>query len=192
MTKDENSKRLIEIDKANNLVTEMKHEVDKYTKLLELAKADQVNTVIHNVNYFQILFRAESAMTYLSANPEMDKRTKEYKESKMMFESLQKYLEDEVFKRSIKITKMYSGGYENYYYGIVFTVPYLDTEFTFTVPNPEVINVRNFEYAYEGKLAFGYYKGDHCCMIEKTSYCIEDVTKAFEDLIAIMSKGNKE
>lgn len=100
-----------------------------------------------------------------------------------MFESLEKYLEDEVFKKPIKIVDMSRGGYEGYYYEIVFTIPGSDTKYTFTVPNTDVINVKNFEYAFEGKLAFGYYKSECSHYIEKTSYCVEDITKAFEEFI---------
>ena len=179
---DENFKRLMEIGKANELVTEMQHEVDKYTKLLELAKEDRVATVKHNVNYYQFLFRVKPAFKYFHLEPGTDKRSSEYKTNKLMFKSLQGCLE-EVFKKPIKILDMVHGGYENYYHEILFTIPDSDTKFTFTVPDPEVINVKNFEYAYEGKLAFGHYASDHCHYIEKTSYCIEDITKAFEEFI---------
>ena len=181
MERDKNLKHLMEIGKANELVTEMQHEVDKYTKLLQLAKEDQVNTVRHNVNYFNFLFRIKPAFDYFYAKPDTDKRSKEYKENKMMFESLQKYLEDDVFKKPIKIIDMYSGGYESCYYEIVFNIPNSDTKYTFTVPNTEVINIKNFEFAFEGKLAFGYYEGEGSHYIEKTSYRVEDITKAFEE-----------
>ena len=49
--------------------------------------------------------------------------------------------------------------------------------------NIDVINVKNFEYAYDGKLAFGYYENEHCHRIEITSYCVEDITNAFEEFI---------
>lgn len=179
--RDENLKRLTEISKANELVTEMQHEVDKYTKLLQLAKEDQAYTVTRNVNYFNLLFRIKPAQDYFHAAKDTYKRTKEYKANKLMFESLEKYLEDEVFKKPVKIVDMMSGGYEGYYYEIVFTIPDSDTKYTFTVPNPEVMNVKNFEYAFEGKLAFGYYRSECSHYIEKTSYCVEDITKAFEE-----------
>lgn len=183
MEREENLKRLMAIGKANELVKEMQHEVDKYTKLLQLAKEDQVYTVTHNVNYFQFLFRMEPAFDYFHAKPDTDKRSKEYKGNKQMFEALEKYLEDEVFKKPVKIVDMSRGGYESYYYEIVFTIPGSDTKFTFTVPNPDVINTKNFEYAFEGKLAFGYYKGECSHYIEITSYCVEDITNAFEEFI---------
>ena len=183
MERDEKLKRLMEIGKANELVKEMQHEVDKYTKLLQLAKEDQVYTITHNVNYFQFLFRIKSAFNYFHAPKNTDKRSKEYKNNKQMFESLEKYLEDEVFKKPIKIVEMYSGGYEGFYYEVVFTIPGSDTKYTFTVPNVDVINVKNFEYAYDGKLAFGYYENEHCHHIEITSYCVEDIIKAFEEFI---------
>lgn len=184
MKRDENLKRLVAIGKANELVTEMQHEVDKYTKLLQLAKEDQVTTVKHNVNYLPLLFRIKPAQDYFYAPKDTDKRSKEYKDNKLMFESLEKYLEDEVFKKPIKIVDMYSGGYESCYYEIVFTIPNSDTKYTFTVPNTDTINVKNFEFAFEGKLAFGYYEGKSHHYIEKTSYCVEDITKAFEEFIS--------
>lgn len=181
MEREENLKRLMEISKANELVKEMQHEVDKYTKLLQLAKEDQVYTITHNVNYFNLLFRIKPAQAHFYTKPDTDKRSKEYKDNKLMFESLEKYLGDEVFKKPIKIVDMCSGGYESYYYEIVFTIPDSDTKFTFTVPNTETINTKNFEFAFEGKLAFGYYKTECSHYIEKTSYCVEDITKAFEE-----------
>ena len=183
MEREENLKRLMAISKANELVTEMQHEVDKYTKLLQLAKEDWVYTVTHNVNYFNFLFRISSAFDYLNAPKDTDKRSKEYKANKLMFKSLEKYLEEEVFKKPIKIVDMSRGGYESYYYEIVFTIPDSDTKYTFTVPNPDVITVNNFEFAFQGKLAFGYYESEHSHYIEKTSYCVEDITNAFEEFI---------
>lgn len=184
----ENLRRLMVIGKANELVREMQHEVDKYTKLLQLAKEDRVYTVTHNVNYFNLLFRIKSAQDYFHAPKDTDKRSKEYKANKLMFESLEKYLEEEVFKKPVKIVDMRFGGYENYYYEIVFTIPDSDTKYTFTVPDPNVINTKNFEYAFEGKLAFGYYESECSHYIEITSYCVEDITKAFEKFI---NKENK-
>lgn len=180
---EENLKRLMEIGKANELVTEMQREVDKYTKLLQLAKEDRVYTVKHNVNYYQFLFRIKPAFDYFHARPDTDKRSKEYEANKLMFESLEKYLEKEVFKRPVKIVDMSCGGYESYYYHIEFTIPNSDTRYTFTVPNPDAINVINFEHAYEGKLAFGYYEGTGILYIEETSYKVEDITNAFEEFI---------
>lgn len=187
MKQDEEVKRMMAISSANQLVAEMQHEVDKYTKLLQLAKEDQVYIITHNVNYFQFLFRIKPAKDYLYTAKDTDKRSKEYKDNKLMFKSLEKYLEEEVFKKPIKIVDMMCG-YESCYYEIVFTIPDSDTKYTFTVPNPETINVKNLEFACEGKLAFGYYKGDYCHYIEKSSYCVEDITKAFEEFI---NKENK-
>ena len=183
MEQEENLKRLMAISKANELVKEMQHEIDKYTKLLQLAKEDQVYTVTHNVNYFNFLFRIKPAKDYFYAGEDTDKRSKEYKDNKRMFESLEKYLENEVFKKPIKIVDMYSGGYESFYYQIDFTIPDSDTKYIFTVPDTEAINTKNFEFAYEGKLAFGYYKSESSQYIEETSYCIEDIINAFEEFI---------
>ena len=91
-------KRFMAINDANQLVQEMQHEVDKYTKLLEFAKQDQVYVITHNVDYFQFIFRIVGAKDYFQRE-NFDKRSKEYKDSKAMAESLQKYLEETVFKK---------------------------------------------------------------------------------------------
>lgn len=179
--RDENLKSLMAIGKANELVIEMKHEVDKYTKLLQLAKEDQVYTIKSNVNYFPLLFRIKQEYFYALKNT--DKHSKEYKDNKLMLKSLEKYLEEEVFKKPIKIVNLSFGGYEDYYYQIDFTIPDSDTKYFFVVPNPEVINTKNLEYVYDGKLTFGYYKSECLQYTEKTSYFVEDITKAFEELI---------
>ena len=78
---------------------------------------------------------------------------------------------------------MYSGGYEDYYYQIEFTIPDSDTKYFFTVPNPDVINVKNFEYAYEGKLAFGYYTGEHSLYTEKTTTLKRTKQRTIENVL---------
>ena len=183
MRQDEEVKRMMAISSANQLVTEMQYEVDKYTKLLQLAKEDQVHTVINNVNYFDLLFRILPAKNYFHAPKNIDKRSAEYKGNKKMFESLENYLEENIFHRNVTITAMASGGYESYYEQIDFKIPDCDTTFIFSVPNLERISIRNFEYAYQGKLAFGYYSGTSCLYLEETSYRVEDITKAFEKFL---------
>jgi hypothetical protein len=178
----EKIKRFMAINDANSLVQEMQHEVDKYTKLLEFAKQDQVYVITHNVDYFQFILRIVGAKDYYQRE-NFDKRSKEYKDSKSMAQSLQKYLEEEVFKKPISIIKIYSYGYEGYYEEVVFTIPNCDTKFSFTVPNPEKINTKNFQNTNECKLEFGYYKNDLIHEIVKSSYCVEDITNAFEEFI---------
>lgn len=183
MKQNEELKRFMAIGSANQLVIEMQHEVDKYTKLLQLAKEDQVQAIRQNVNYFNLLFRILPAKHYFHAPKDTDKRSVEYKGNKKMFESLEKYLEENIFHRKVTITGMTSGGYESYYEQIDFKIPDCDTTFLFSVPNPDRISITNFEYAHQGKLAFGYYEGTSHLYIEETSYKVEDITKAFEKLL---------
>ncbi len=186
----EKIKRFMAINDANQLVQEMQHEVDKYTKLLEFAKQDQVYVITHNVDYFQFIFRIVGAKDYFQRE-NLDKRSKEYKDSKSMAESLQKYLK-EVFKKPISVIKIYSSGYEGYYEEVVFTIPNCDTKFSFTVPNVEKINAKNFQYTNECKLEFGYYKNENIHEIVKSSYCVEDITKAFEEFLENVKGKNNE
>ena len=184
MEREEKLKQIMAITDANNLVTEMQHEVAKYTKLLELAKIDQVNTVKQNVNYYPYIYRIKLAGEWFSnTTQKMDKRSAEYKQIKTSFEGLENFLSNEVFKQPIKIIKFYHGGYEGYYEEVVFNISSSKQNFMFTVPNTEVLNTKNFDYACDGKLAFGVEEGIHLNIL-KTSYNIEDITKAFNEYIS--------
>ena len=116
----EQLKRYIAIGKANTLVEDMEKEVEKYTKLLELAKADQVYVITHNVNYFKYLYIIPSAKKFFYEK-DVDKRSKEYKENKSCFDYVIKML-NELFDISATIVNFSQGGYDGYYQRIDFKI----------------------------------------------------------------------
>ena len=181
--------RLYKLGAAQKLVDDMTAEVEKYTKLLELAKADQIEVVKDNTNYYsEFLFLIPSAKEYLlitSGEKKVRKNSDEYKSAKYMFDLLTKKLSEDVFKTPVTITEIVSAGYENYYHEVEFTIPDNNYLFTFTIPNPEKIHFTNFDICFKGKLAFGYYEPDkdYVHNIEYTSYRVADITKAFETFI---------
>lgn len=176
----EQLKGYVAINKANTLVEDMEKEVEKYTKLLELAKVDQVYVVTHNVNYLKYLYAIPSAKEFFYKK-DADKRFKEYKENKACFDYITKML-NELFDISTTIVNFSQGGYDGYYQEIDFKIDGNEKTFTFTIPNVEKINVNNFHSAYEGKLAIGeiteYYHN-----IIKISYDIEEIKSAFKEMI---------
>lgn len=176
----EQLKRYIAIGKANALVEDMEKEVEKYTKLLELAKQDQVYVVMHNVNYLKYLYAIPSAKEFFYKK-DADKRSKEYKENKACFDYVTKML-NELFDISATIVNFSQGGYDGYYQEIDFKIDGNEKTFTFTIPNVEKINVNNFHSAYEGKLAIGETTEYHHNII-KTSYDIEEIKSAFKEMI---------
>ena len=173
----EQLKRYIAISKANTLVKDMEKEVEKYTKLLELAKQDQVYVVTHNVNYLKYLYAIPSAKEFFYKK-DTDKCSKE---NKSCFNYVTKML-NELFDVSTEIVNFSQGGYDGYYQQIEFKIDGNEKIFTFTIPNVEKINVNNFHYAFEGKLAIGE-TTEHCHNIIKTSYYIEEIKSAFKEMI---------
>lgn len=173
----EQLKRYIAISKANTLVEDMEKEVEKYTKLLELAKQDQVYVVTHNVNYLKYLYAISSAKEFFYKK-DADKCSKE---NKSCFNYVTKML-NELFDVSAEIVDFSQGGYDGYYQQIEFKIDGNEKIFTFTIPNVEKINVNNFHYAFEGKLAIGE-TTEHCHNIIKTSYYIEEIKSAFKEMI---------
>ena len=185
----EEFERIYKLGAAQKLVDDMTAEVEKYTKLLQLAKADQIEVVKCNTNYYsEFLFLIPSAKEYLlitGGEKKFRKNSDEYKSAKYMFDLLTKKLSEDVFKAPVTIVEIVSGGYESYYHEIEFTVPDNNYLFTFTVPNPEKIHFTNFDNCFKGKLAFGYYEPDKDWVynIEYTSYRVEDITNAFSEFI---------
>lgn len=184
--------RVYKLQAAQKLVDDMTAEVEKYTKLLELAKTDQIEVVKQNTNYYsEFLFSVPSAKEYLfitSGEKKIRKGSDEYKSAKYMFDLLTKKLSEDVFKTPVTIIDIISGGYESYYHEIKFTIPDNKYTFTFTIPNPEKIHFTNFDNCFKGKLAFGYYEPGIDCVhnIEYTSYCVADITNAFSEFIGKM------
>lgn len=188
----EELERLYKLGAAQKLVDDMTNEVEKYTKLLQLAKADQIEVVKHNTNYYsEFLFLIPSSKEYLSiinGEKKVRKNSDEYKSAKYMFDLLTKKLSEDVFKVPVTIVEIVSYGYEDYCYEINFTIPHNNYSFTLTVPNPEKIHPINFENCFKGKLAFGYYEPDNDCVhnIEYKSYRVADITDAFSEFISKM------
>ena len=172
-------KKFIDIFKAGNLVKEMEKEVEKYTKLLELARLNHVQTVVHSVSYQQYLYAIPAAYKYIN-DSQADKRTIEYKENKECFNYLTKLL-SELFDVPVSIIDFVSGGYDGYYERIDFKIRNTDTVFTFTIPNTEKLYVNNFHYAEEGKLSLGVLSGD-THYIKTSSYDVEEIKLAFKEL----------
>ena len=171
--------KLLSIGKANTLVNEMEREVEKYTKLLELARANQVQVITHNVNSYPYLTWISGAKDYFFKIA--DKRTKEHRYNETAFNNLTKQL-SELFNAKITIVNFSSGGYEGYYEEVDFQVKGINKIFTFSIPNVEKINIKNFKNAYEGKYAIGELC-EYMHTIKETSYNIDDIKQIFNCMI---------
>ena len=174
---------IYEICNSESLYEQRLKEENKYRKLKELIFNDFVETVKHNINYFDYLCHIQSARDYFfkKDDKDIDKRSKEFKENKAIFKILEKNM-SKWFEQDVKIVNFYSGGYDGYYKEIVFT--FQKRKFSFTIPVPNKMNKNNFSIVYEGKLAFGEYLPDNFTHeIIETSYMFEDILKAFKKTI---------
>ena len=174
--------KYFEIYNAKNLVEDMDKEVVKYTKLLELAKQDYVDTVKKNISYVKWIYFFDKVSKWLSMlkNEKIDKRKKYDEKSNYDFinTELRELLEDD----SIEVTSVSSGGWESYYYSYVFkTDKDSEHEYYLSIPNIDVLTVNNIHNAYEGKLALYKIEGYTHHMIT-SSYDESDIKKAYKDL----------
>lgn len=170
-----------EIATAKDLYYDMLKEEQKYAKLKILAFADYVDTVKHNIDYFNYLYLIPSAKDYFFANQNKntDKKSDEFKENRKIFKMLEKKM-SERFETPVEIVGFCSGGYNGYYEEIQFTAG-SKRKFSFTIPVADKITTENFNYAYEGKLAFGEYLPDNFTHeIIQTSYMFEEILDAFK------------
>jgi hypothetical protein len=173
-------KSLMAIAKAKDLFNDMSIQKEKYEKLSELALRDYVETLKHELNYFDYFFRFPAAKEYFYVGDKVDKRTAEYKGNKLMFKQLEEFL-SKTFETDLKITGFSTHGYEGYLYEIKFETKN-KTTFSFQIPNPQEISIRNIEYVHEGKLAIGKWRNESSLDIFEMSYNIEDLVKAFKEI----------
>lgn len=140
----------VKIARCNDLVHDMEKEVYKYTKLLELAKQDRLETIFHEVFYNDFDFCFD--------NPDitMDKLKNNSDES---------YLKHTIEKtigfiigydeNEISITKTMFEGYDCYNLSIYFTVADYPITFELRIPNMKQIK-EHFKNMNYGKMLLMY------------------------------------
>ena len=120
----------IKLSSADELVNDMYKEYNKYSKLLELAKKDRIETIKDTVRYMyysEHLIENAQKWIHMSNDENLDKR-KKYKE-KEDFEYLQNILRKEILNDdTVEIIGLFFEGYEKYLCDIQFKV--MKSEFT--------------------------------------------------------------
>lgn len=171
-----------EITNSELLVNEMQKEVDKYTKLLNLAKADRLKTIKENVDYFHYNFCLPKAREWHRMindnNAKIDKRRRY--EEKDMYDYLVKQLKDDFFgDRDIDIVTIMTCGYESYSTGIV--VKCNDFTFGIHIPNIKSLYMGNIEFADYGMISLSLKESEHCWLQLGKSYREEDIKKIIDE-----------
>lgn len=130
----------VKIARCNDLVHDIEKEVYKYTKLLELAKADRLETIHHEVSYVDFDFCFNNPSTNLN---EYDR------------EYLQDKIENIIGDKGVKINKLMFEGYDYYNLSIYFTVADYPYTFELRIPNMEQIK-KHFKNMNYGKMLLMY------------------------------------
>ena len=170
-----------DIAKANELAMSMKHEAEKYQKLYELAEQNRIDTIKNSVSYFTFVAMCEKAQTWLSMlEKEKIDRRRNYEE-KSFFDVLQSDVSREIIGEEVKITKIYSCGYESYAWDIYFD--YDGKSYAIQIPDTSKLTVKNVSSTNDGKLTL-FLSEEHILTGIASSYDYDEIKKAFEDYVS--------
>ena len=164
---------------ADELVNDMYKEYCKYSKLLELAKADRIKVVKDTVRYMysEKVFENAQKWIHMSNDENLDKR-KKYKE-KEDFEYLQNILREDILKNStVNINGIWFEGYEKYLCEIEFSVIETDfSTFRIVIPNLSELKEKCWSNMHGGKLALFVSNDGNIWNCLAESYKEEDIAK---------------
>lgn len=164
---------------ADELVNDMYKEYCKYSKLLELVKADRIKVVKDTVHYMysEKVFENAQKWIHMCNDESLDKR-KKYKE-KEDFEYLQNILREDIFKNStVNINGIWFEGYEKYLCEIEFSVIETDfSTFRIVIPNLSELKEKWWSNMHGGKLALFVSNDGNTWNCLAESYKEEDMAK---------------
>ena len=164
---------------ADELVNDMYKEYCKYSKLLELVKADRIKVVKDTVRYMysEKVFENAQKWIHMCNDESLDKR-KKYKE-KEDFEYLQNILREDILKNStVNINGIWFEGYEKYLCEIEFSVIETDfSTFRIVIPNLSELKEKWWSNMHGGKLALFVSNDGNTWNCLAESYKEEDMAK---------------
>ncbi|MCQ2124344.1 MAG: hypothetical protein MJZ25_09200 [Fibrobacter sp.] len=177
--------QLADIDAAKALTREMRHEVDKYTKLATLAFADEVELVKRYIYSHRITFYLNDAMKWrrIMDDGVPAQLTKEQNEYREAFDRVVEFVSEFATGNKecvLEIPEISQQGYECSGWNIKFS--FIDKMFEFTLPNIDKLDTDNYYYSHEGKFWIGVYVNSYCVEQVASSYSIDDLQKEFMNL----------
>ena len=122
----------VKIARSNELVADLKKEVQKYQKLLELAENDRVNVIKGEVSYYDFDACFEKARDYFEAKKQKKLKEKGLSQNKNEFDYLVHKIEQIIGVDEINIECFSQMGYDGYLYLIEFS--YQNIYFKFEIP----------------------------------------------------------
>lgn len=162
-----NEKSLKAINEAKSLMLEIKREVGKYQKLLELSRKNFAEEIRNNVpaKYYVYLDLIRQSM-------------KNFHEGKKdCYDYLTEKLSKDLEVENLKIIEAVSYGYDNYMFEVNFTL--LNEEYKVSIPDSECITSSNIEECDEGKMVLFIKTKESIWNEVVKSYDFDDFRKYF-------------
>ena len=149
------------------------HKVKQEEYIKNLLFSDYVKKVRGNRSRYDYI-----EGTFKKAVTQIDKKKKKEREELSIIEE---FVRDDFFDNNynFKITNIVSGGYEAYYWNVIFD-GYGQTV-CISIPNMNNINVENIKYAHDGMFVFEIKESEYCWRVKKMSYKIEDVAEYIKE-----------
>ena len=162
-----NEKSLKAINEAKGLMLEMKHEAEKYSKLLELSRKNFLEEIRNNIpaKYYM----------YLDLIKQSWKNFHEGR--KDCYDYLIEKLSNDLGIENLKIIETISYGYDGYAFEVKFS--FLDKEYKLTIPDVAYIISDNIENCNEGKMVLFIKSGESFWSEVARSYDFDDFRKYF-------------
>lgn len=155
----------VQIQKAQNLVSSLEYDVEKYTTLLECAKRRRIEIIKSNVNYFMFQPYLRFSWEWLNIiKPKLleqksRKKPNEANMYKLLLDQIKRFVYKDI--KNVTIENIYEHGIgAPYQYSIDFFISYTrknKRHFVFYIPVIERLNEENYTYVSEGKLQLGEY-----------------------------------
>lgn len=166
-----NEKSLKAINEAKCLMIEMKHEAEKYSKLLELSRKNFLEEIRNNIpaKYYM----------YLDLIKQSWKNFHEGK--KDCYDYLTEKLSKDLGIENIKIIETISYGHNDYAFEVKFS--FLDKEYELIIPDVSYIMSDNIENCNEGKIVLFIKTGESFWSEVVRSYDFDDFRKYFSEKV---------
>lgn len=160
---------IADIEYVKGLYMAQVHKVEQEEYMKDLLFADYVRKVKNHQSRYDYIDGIIKA-----AQSQIGKKKKKEREQLSVLEG---FIREDFFNgnNSFKITKIIQGGYEGYYWDV--ELEGYGQAIYIVIPIMSNINIKNFEYAYDGMFAFGVKESDYCSSLKKKSYSIEDIAK---------------
>ena len=169
-------------DENQNFLKDIEYVKGMYEAQVSKVKQEEYMKDLLFLDYVRKVRSHKSRYDYIEnvfkeAQSQIGKKKKKEREQLSV---LEEFIRDDFFNnnKSFKITRIISGGYEGYYWGIELEGYGQTVEII--IPNMNNISTKNFEHAYKGMFAFSL--KDTCFYsVKKMSYKIEDIAEYIKE-----------